>query len=60
MNLASGVCGEGVAYSLVPDKEVSVPVMVGLPVAGTRSCANQDMKIMNKTRNIRVGECISR
>ncbi len=42
---------------MVPDKEVGVPVTVGLPVIGTRSCANQDMKSMNITRNIRVGEC---
>ena len=49
--------------SLVPDKEVVVPVTVGLPVAGTRSCANQDKKSIKITRNVlveSVDECISR
>ena len=62
-NLASGVRGKELHTSLVPDKEVVVPVTVGLPVAGTRSCTNQDKKSMKITLNIlveSVDECISR
>jgi hypothetical protein len=43
----------------VPADEVDdstwAPVTVGLPMAGTRSCADQEMKSMRRTRNIRVG-----
>ena len=62
-NLASGVRGKELHTSLVPDKEVVVPVTVGLPVAGTRSCTNQDKKSIKITLNIlveSVDECISR
>ena len=50
--MASGVRGKELHTSLVPDKEVVVPVTVGLPVAGTRSCTNQDKKSMKITLNI--------
>ncbi len=64
MNLASCVrgLGEGVAYLIgAPGRQSGrVPVTVGLPVAGTRSCAYQDMKSIKITGNIRVDECISR
>ena len=62
MNLASDVRGEGVAYLIgarsPPMRSMWVPVTVGLPVAGTRMCADQEMKSMKNTSNLRVGEFI--
>ena len=62
MNLAGDVRGEGVANLIgarsPPMRSMWVPVTVGLPVAGTRMCADQEMKSMKNTSNIRVGEFI--
>ena len=43
VNLESDLRGEGVAYVDVGPR---LPVTVGLPVAGTRMCADQAMKSM--------------
>ncbi len=48
MNLESDVRGKDLHTSLMPANEVDVgprlPVTVGLPVAGTRMCADQAIK----------------
>ena len=47
MNMASDVRGEG------PLKELHTSLLpVGLPVAGTHMCADQEMKSMKNTSNI--------